>query len=54
MRTEITPGQTYDYLGFDLVMADNLPSPSVLLAVTPPQLDGWKFHGNRSSMRLLG
>ncbi len=32
MRTEITPGQTSDYLGFDLVMADNLPSPSVLLA----------------------
>ena len=23
MRTEITPGQTSDYLGFDLVMADN-------------------------------
>ena len=32
MRTEITPGQTSDYLGFDLVMADNLPNPSVLLA----------------------
>ena len=32
MRTEITPGQTSDYLGFDLVMADNLPAPSVLLA----------------------
>lgn len=32
MRTEITPGQTSDYLGFDLVMADNLPSPSVLPA----------------------
>lgn len=32
MRTEVTPGQTSDYLGFDLVMADNLPSPSVLLA----------------------
>lgn len=30
MRTEITPGQTSDYLGFDLVMADNLPEPSVL------------------------
>ncbi|GLP85684.1 hypothetical protein GCM10007921_12440 [Tritonibacter mobilis] len=24
MRTEITAGQTSDYLGFDLVMADNL------------------------------
>ena len=32
MRTEITPGQTSDYLGFDLVMADNLPAPSALLA----------------------
>lgn len=32
MRTEITPGQTSDYLGFDLLMADNLPQPSVLLA----------------------
>jgi transposase len=32
MRTEITPGQTSDYIGFDLVMADNLPRPSVLLA----------------------
>ncbi len=32
MRTEITPGQTSDYLGFDLVMPDNLPEPSVLLA----------------------
>ncbi|WP_420006562.1 IS5 family transposase [Arenibacterium sp. LLYu02] len=32
MRTEITAGQTSDYLGFDLVMVDNLPKPSVLLA----------------------
>jgi len=32
MRTKITAGQTSDYLGFDLVMADNLPTPSVLLA----------------------
>ena len=32
MRTEITPGQTSDYLGFGLIMADNLPEPSVLLA----------------------
>jgi len=32
MRTETTPGQTSDYLGFDLVMADNLPEPRVLLA----------------------
>ena len=32
MRTEVTPGQTSDYLGFDLVIADNLPDPRVLLA----------------------
>lgn len=32
MRAEITPGQASDYLGFDLVMADNLPQPSVFLA----------------------
>lgn len=32
MRSEVTPGQTSDYLGFDLVMADNLPESSVLLA----------------------
>ncbi len=32
MRTEITPGQTSDYGAFDLVMANNLPAPSVLLA----------------------
>ena len=32
VRPEITPGQTSDYLGFGLVMADNLPVPSVLLA----------------------
>ena len=32
MRTEITSGKTSDYLGFDRVMADNLPEPSVLLA----------------------
>lgn len=32
MRTDITPGQTSDYTGFDLVMTDNLPEPSMLLA----------------------
>jgi transposase len=32
MRTEITPGQTSDYLGFEPVMADNLPAPRVLVA----------------------
>lgn len=32
LSAEITPEQTSDYVGFDLVMADNLPKPSVLLA----------------------
>jgi transposase len=32
MRSDITPGQTSDDLGFDLVMGGNLPQPSVLLA----------------------
>jgi transposase len=32
MRSEITPGQTSDDLGFDLIMADTLPEPSALLA----------------------
>jgi transposase len=32
MKSDISSGQTSDYLGFDLVMDDNLPEPSVLLA----------------------
>jgi transposase len=32
MGSDITPGQTSDDLGFDLVMDTNLPAPSVLLA----------------------
>lgn len=32
MRTEITTGQTSEYEGFDMVMADKLPPPSVLIA----------------------
>ncbi|MFY0311684.1 transposase [Leisingera sp. D0M16] len=44
MRTEITPGQTFDYLGFDLVMADNLPSPSVLLADRGYDADSNRVH----------
>lgn len=32
MRTEITSGKTSDYLRFDLIIADNLPEPKVLLA----------------------
>ena len=31
-RGEITPGQVADYKGFDLVMAENLPRPVVLVA----------------------
>ena len=40
MRTEITAGQTSDYVGFDLVVADNLPKPSVLLADRGYDSDG--------------
>ena len=32
MRTDITPGQTSDDPGFDLVMGDSLTEPSILLA----------------------
>ncbi len=32
MRTGITPGQDSDDTGYDLVMADNLPQPAVLVA----------------------
>ena len=32
MRSDITPGQTSDYPGFDLVMDDNLTELAVLLA----------------------
>lgn len=32
MRSDITPGQASDYLGFDLGMDDNLPEPCVVLA----------------------
>jgi transposase len=32
VRSNITPGQTSDYLGFELVMDDNLPEPCVPLA----------------------
>jgi hypothetical protein len=32
MRSDITPGQTSDYLGFDLVVDASLPEPCVLLA----------------------
>ena len=39
MGTEITPGQTSDYIGFDLVMTDNLPRPYVLLAVRGYDVD---------------
>ena len=32
MRTGVTPGQDSDDTGYDLVMADNLPQPAVLVA----------------------
>lgn len=32
MRTDITPRQTSDYLGFDLVMHNNLSEPFALFA----------------------
>ena len=32
MRAGTTPGQTSDHEGFDMVMADNLPAPGVLIA----------------------
>ena len=32
MRTEITSGQSSDYTGYALVMADNLPAPRIMIA----------------------
>ena len=32
MRTDVTPGQTSDHKGFDLVMGDDLPAPCAPLA----------------------
>lgn len=32
IRTEVTAGQTWNNLGFNLVIPENLPTPSVLLA----------------------
>ena len=32
MRTGSAPGQNSDYIGYDLVMADNLPQAAVLVA----------------------
>ena len=32
MSTEIASGQDFDYTGYDLVMADKLPQPAVLVA----------------------
>ncbi len=31
MRADVTPGQTSDHRGFDLVMGDDLPAPAALL-----------------------
>jgi hypothetical protein len=38
MRSDITPGQTWDYLGFDLVIADNLPQADRLAGRSRLQL----------------
>jgi hypothetical protein len=32
MRTDVTPGQTSDHKGFDLVVGDDLPAPGAPLA----------------------
>lgn len=54
MRTEITAGQTSDYLGFDLVMADNLPTPGVLLADRGYDADRIrKFMGKRDVLPVI-
>jgi len=47
MRSDITPGQTSDYMGFDLVMGDNLPKPAVLLTDR-----GYDFSKVRSTMEV--
>lgn len=52
MRTEITPGQTSDYLGFDLVMADNLPRPSVLPVIPMRKSRKKRIGVDRSLYRL--
>ena len=51
MRTEIIPGQTSDYLGVDLVMADNLPEPSVLLA--DRGYDSYSIRKNMAARNVL-
>lgn len=45
------PGQTSDYLGFDLLMADNLPSPSMLLA--DRGYDGDSIRANLNAHNVL-
>ena len=45
MRSGITPGQTSDYLGFDLVMDDTVPEPCVFLADR-----GYVFDKGRETM----
>jgi hypothetical protein len=46
MRTEITPGQTSDYLGFDLVMADNLPNRASCWPTEAMTLTAFENHGS--------
>ena len=43
---EITPGQASDYTSFNLIMADNRPKPSVLLADR-----GYDADSSRKSMK---
>lgn len=52
MRTEITPGRTSDYLGFDLVMAENLPAPSVLPVIPMRKSRKKRVGVDRSLYRL--
>ena len=49
MRTDITPGQTSDYRGFDLVMGDDLPIPGVFVADK-----GYASDGIRESLYANG
>ena len=54
MRTEITAGQTSDYPGFDLVMADKLPTTSVSLADRGYDADSnWKIINKRDVLPVI-
>ncbi len=54
MRTEITAGQTSDYPGFDLVMADKLPTTSVPLADRGYDADSnWEIINKRDVLPVI-